>query len=119
MGRSLSEQVLAEWRGYYEPRPKRERCRPVGDVVGDVVKNLGLSERVKEAEILKAWRQIVGDFIAAHSEPAALRDGVLYVRVLQPTVHYELDRVWKPRILKMLKTRFGPRVIRQIRFRLS
>lgn len=83
------------------------------------MKALGLQERLREAEVLDAWQQIVGEFIAAHSAPHRLRDGVLYVQVLQPTVHYELDRVWKPQILKKLKTRFGARVIREVRFRIG
>ncbi len=69
--------------------------------------------------MLGAWKEIVGEFIAQHSSPAFLREGVLYVQVLQPTVHYELDRVWKPQIVKKLKARFGSKVIRDVRFRVG
>ncbi|MGC3991493.1 MAG: DciA family protein [Chthoniobacteraceae bacterium] len=58
----------------------------------------------------------MGDFLAKHSQPSKLRDGILYVQVLQPTVHYELDRVWKPQVLKKLKARFTGKVIRDLRF---
>ena len=51
--------------------------------------------------------------------PIALRDGVLYVHVLQPALHYELDRVNKPEILRKLKQRYGDRAIRDLRFRLG
>jgi hypothetical protein len=51
--------------------------------------------------------KIVGDFIAAHSTPVALRKGILYVRVLQPALHYELEQISKPEILRKLKQRFG------------
>ena len=44
---------------------------------------------------------------AAHSAPVALRDGILYVRVLQPSLHYELERIAKTEILRKLKLRFG------------
>ena len=46
-------------------------------------------------------------FIAAYSAPFALRDGILYVRVLQPVLHYELEQVSKIDILRKLKQRFG------------
>ena len=62
---------------------------------------------------------MVGDFIAAHSCPTNLRDGVLYVRVLQPALHYELDQISKPIILRKLKQCFGSRTIREIKFRLG
>jgi hypothetical protein len=58
-------------------------------------------------------------FIAAHSAPVALREGVLYVRVLQPSLHYELKRIAKTQILQKLKRRFGGKTIRDIRFRLG
>jgi predicted nucleic acid-binding Zn ribbon protein len=61
----------------------------------------------------------VGEFIAAHSTPVALRDGVLYVRVLQPSLHYELERIAKAKVLRKLKLRFGSTTIRDIRFRLG
>ncbi len=72
-----------------------------------------------ETEVIEAWSKIVGEFIAAHSAPVALREGVLYVRVLQPALHYELEQVSKTEILRKLKKRFGSRTIRDIRFRVG
>jgi hypothetical protein len=46
----------------------------------------------------------------------ALRQGILYVRVLQPALHYELEQVSKTNILRKLKKRFGGKTIRDIRF---
>jgi predicted nucleic acid-binding Zn ribbon protein len=69
--------------------------------------------------MIDAWGQIVGDFIATHSAPVALREGVLYVRVLQPALHYELEQVCKIDIVRKLKRRFGGKVIRDIRFRVG
>jgi predicted nucleic acid-binding Zn ribbon protein len=80
---------------------------------------LGLKDRLKEDEVMKAWAEIAGDFIAKHSAPQRLKDGVLTVRVLQPTVHYELDRVWKRELLQKLKARFGSKLVREIRFRIG
>ena len=49
----------------------------------------------------------------------ALREGILYVRVLQPALHYELEQISKIDILRKLKQRFGGKVIRDIRFRVG
>ena len=57
--------------------------------------------------------------IAAHSSPVLLREGILYVRVLQPALHYELEQVSKIDILRKLKLRFGAKVIRDVRFRVG
>jgi Protein of unknown function (DUF721). len=65
-----------------------------------------------ETEVIEAWSKIVGKFIAARSAPVALRQGVLYVRVLQPALHDELERVSKIEILRKLQQRFGGKTIR-------
>ena len=83
------------------------------------MKRLGLKERLHENEIQEAWSKIVGEFIAAHSAPVALREGVLYVRVLQPALHYELEQISKIDILRKLKQRFGGKIIRDVRFRVG
>ncbi len=83
------------------------------------MQQLGLKERLHESEVIETWEQIVGDFIAMHSTPVSLRNGVLYVRVLQPALHYQLEQISKAEILRKLKARFRGRVIQDVRFRLS
>ena len=83
------------------------------------MQRLGLKERLHETEVMDAWAKIVGDFIAAHSSPVALREGILYVRVLQPALHYELEQVSKIDVLRKLKQRFGAKTIRDVRFRVG
>ena len=87
-------------------------------LIGKAMQTLGLGERMKESEVLQAWKEIVGPFYATHSLPSNLRDGVLFVRVLQPSVHFEMDRS-RPQIVEKLKARFGARVVRELRFRLG
>ena len=99
--------------------PVRDRCKRTADLLPPLMQKLGLRERLRENEVMEAWTDIVGEFIAAHSAPAALRERVLYVRVLQPALHYELEQIAKAEILRKLKERFSGRVIRDIRFRLG
>ena len=44
-----------------------------------VLRKLGLRERLHENEVTDAWAEIVGEFIAAHSAPVALREGLVPV----------------------------------------
>jgi predicted nucleic acid-binding Zn ribbon protein len=114
----LRARVIAEWRGLPEiPFPK-DTSQPIGVVLSKVIADLGLSARVKEEEIQAGWKSVVGDFLAQHSSPQKLIEGVLYVRVLQPAMLYELERTWRPEIVKKLKARFG-RAIRDVRFRVG
>ena len=119
MAASLRETVIAEWRGLPEPKPRPDRWKLAGELLPTLMQKLGLRERLHENDVMEAWTSIVGDFIATHSAPVALRDGVLYVRVLQPALHYELEQISKAEILRKLKKRFGARTIRELRFRVG
>ena len=119
MNPSLRANIIADWRGLPEKRPVPDRWQAAVDVIPKLMQRLGLKERLHETEVMEAWGQIVGEFIAAHSAPVALRDGIVYVRVLQPALHYELEQISKAEILRKLKQHFGARTIRDIRFRLG
>ena len=119
MNRFLRATVIAEWRGLPERKMRPDRWQAPADLVPKLMQRLGLRERLHETEVIEAWSKIVGEFIAAHSAPVALREGVLYVRVLQPALHYELEQVSKIEILRKLKKRFGTKTIRDLRFRVG
>jgi predicted nucleic acid-binding Zn ribbon protein len=119
MNSALRAAVIAEWRRLPERKLQPDRWQSQAELMPKLMQRLGLRERLRETEIIDAWSRIVGDFIAAHSTPVALREGVLYVRVLQPALHYELEQISKAEILRKLKQRFGGKTIRDIRFRVG
>jgi predicted nucleic acid-binding Zn ribbon protein len=119
MRQSFRKRVIEEWRGLPEPDEKGGRIISVREVLDHLAPKLGLESRLRQEEIASAWGEIVGDFFARHSRPTKLREGILIVNVLQPTVLYELDRQWKALILTRLKGRFGGKLIKELRFRLG
>jgi len=119
MNAALRAAVIAEWRGLPQRKPQADRWQSPSELMPRLMQRLGLRERLRETEVIDAWSKIVGDFIAAHSMPVALREGVLYVRVLQPALHYELEQVSKSEVLRKLKQRFGSKTIRYVRFRVG
>jgi len=119
MNPSVRAAVIAEWRGVPERKLRGDRWQSPSELMPRLMQRLGLREHLRETEVIEAWSKIVGDFIAAHSAPVALREGILYVRVLQPALHYELEQISKTEILRKLKQRFGAKTIRDIRFRVG
>lgn len=113
---SVRRRLLEEWRGLPSETPA-DRWVPLAEALAKVVSKLGLAEQLCEEQVREAWREIVGDFLASHSEPAGMQRGILTIQVLQPSVRFELERSWKPEILKKLRQKFGAKVIRGIRFR--
>ena len=53
----------------------------MGELLPEVLGDLGLGEAATAARISQAWAEVVGTAAAAHSWPAALRGGVLDVEV--------------------------------------
>jgi len=119
MNPSLRAAVIAEWRGLPDRKTQIHSWKSPAELVPKLMQRLGLRERLHETEVIDVWSKIVGEFIAAHSAPVALREGILYVRVLQPALHYELEQISKAEILRKLKQRFGGRTIRDLRFRIG
>ena len=113
--KTSARKILEEWRGLPDA-PAPDRATLISEVIGKLLPKLGIENRIKEADILSAWSGIVGDFIAQHSRPERLEKGILFVRVMQSSVRYELDRVWKPEIIRKLRERFGDKTIREIKF---
>ena len=112
---TAARRLLKEWRGFDDDE-RPDRSSSVSDLLGRLLPQLGLDTRIKEADIPAAWKGIVGDFIAQHSQPDRLVAGTLHIRVIQPSVRYELDRTWKPEIIRKLREQFGEKVIRDIKF---
>lgn len=112
--KSLRKFVVEEWRGLPEKREERPLVA-VSSAIQQIITRLGLRERINEADIMTAWREIVGDFLAQHSQPARLVNGILHIQVMQSSVRYELDRTWRAEILRKLQARFGKTAIKGIR----
>lgn len=54
----------------------------VGDALRGYLKKAGFGERLAQASVVEDWPSIVGDKIAAVSQPEAVtREGTLFVRV--------------------------------------
>jgi predicted nucleic acid-binding Zn ribbon protein len=119
MSPSLRAAVVADWRGLREKKIRPDRWQTPEQLLPKLMQQLGLKERLHESEMIEAWQQIVGEFIAAHSTPISLRERVLVVRVLQPALHYQFETISKPEILRKLKQRFGSKIIGDLRFRVG
>ena len=74
MNAALRAAVIQEWRGLPEKKARPDHWETPGVLLPKLMQKLGLKERLRESEVIDAWSSIVGEFIAAHSAPIALRD---------------------------------------------
>ena len=108
--------MVSAWRGVDEGPILDLPTLSVADLVGKIVAQAGIADRMKLEEVLAAWRDIVGDFLFQHSRPDSILRGVLMVRVLQPTVHHALA-MERTRILKKLQTQLKSAGIKDVRLK--
>jgi predicted nucleic acid-binding Zn ribbon protein len=111
-----ADTVMAEWRRYREPRDADARTSGFSDALRNLLPKLGLKNAMDEQAVRRTWSSLVGTFIAAQSEPDRLRGGVLYVRVHQSSVRFELERTWKAEIETKLAAEFGADKISSVKF---
>ena len=74
--RSTAPGERRRWSG---PGPDSRDPQPVGPAVRELSSANGWSSKVAEGMVFARWDSVVGEQIAEHAQPVALRDGVLSV----------------------------------------
>lgn len=92
---------------------------PIGEVLGRLLKRLGLERRAREARIALEWGRVVGETIARHSRPVGVRGKALLVNVDSSVWLAELDRYFKNAMLEKIRAELGEKRISDIRFRIG
>ena len=108
--------LITQWRGVADGPLMDLPVKSVGDVVGKVMKAAGLGDRLMLDDVLAAWQQVAGEFIAKNTLPDGFTRGVLQVRCTQPSVHHALMQE-KPALLKKLNEKLGAGKIKDVRIR--
>lgn len=99
--------------------PSQEASVSIGDVVPQVLKQLGLENRLWEQALVTEWTALVGPQVAAHARPGRLERKTLHIFVSHPIWLSELSRFSQPQILANLQKRFGADRIKALRLQLD
>jgi predicted nucleic acid-binding Zn ribbon protein len=110
--------ILTEWRGGIDPpNPARNIHKPE-EFLADLLKVIGLSEGIEEERLKEVWNRVAGDFVARHTVPESIRDGILILRVLQPTMKFHLQQM-SGKLLENLRRELGTDNIKQVIFKIG
>ncbi len=99
------------WSG---PGPDQRDPQPLGRVARDLAKTRGWSPRVAEGTVFAQWSEVVGDQIAEHAQPTALRDGVLAVAA-ESTAWATQLRMVQSQLLAKIASAVGDGVVTSLR----
>jgi len=97
---------------------RKRKPRKVSDVIGDVLTNAGVADRIAQASVIPEWRSLVGAQIANVTEPMSITpQGLLFVAVTTNGWMTELSLL-EPELLRRLNERAGRLQIKRIRWQL-
>jgi predicted nucleic acid-binding Zn ribbon protein len=96
-------------------RQAYRRVEPIGKVLAEVVRNLGISRKLSEQRAVVDWQKIVGRRIAEHSRATRVDSGRLFVEVDSSVWAQELT-LMKRTILRQVNDRTGSATIENIHF---
>lgn len=100
------------------PAPDRAE-QQVGDVVGAILKRLGLDAGYDLAGMAEAWPALVGEAVARHTRPGQMVGTELVVYVDSSVWLSELSRGGLPLMLSKVQQRFGRNRVRSVRLQLD
>ena len=97
---------------------KNKRPQPIAAAISRFLEQSGLKDRVDQATVVPEWPGLVGDQIAAVTEPLSVTpDGVLFVAVRTHAWMSELSLL-EPELLASLNRRGDRPPVKKIRWQL-
>ena len=90
--------------------------RPLGDVLQEVIDELGVQKEIDEARVIETWASVAGPKINEVTESAWMKDSMLYVKITSAAWRQELHmnrRKWRER----LNGEFESDLVEEINFR--
>lgn len=95
-------------------------ARTLGSVLNEVLQQYGLTQRLKEFQVVEAWPEVVGPHIAKLTDAREVRDGRLYVEVSSTE---RASSAWrnelffmKADIITKLNRKIGQNIVHDIMF---
>jgi predicted nucleic acid-binding Zn ribbon protein len=83
------------------------------DLLSDALMVLMGPQRVRQAAVLSAWPEVVGESRARHARPLGIRKQTLVIATDLPALFYELG-LRRAELIDMLNQRAGGRAIEEI-----
>ena len=116
--RGARQRVLAQWRGV-DLAPLEKAGQSAARSLADIAQRVLKKELQLDAQVVKAWNDLIDPTLVAHAQPVGLRKGTLFVNVDNSVWLSEIVRYRRREILERLQHSFGRELIVKISFRLG
>ena len=85
----------------------------ISQAIQELLKSQHLKPKFDEANVLASWERIVGKAIAKRTKRINIRNKVLFVELLSPSMKHDLG-FHKKEMLELIKKEFGNEVVSEI-----
>ena len=96
----------------------RNKPQPIHSILEKTLRALEIDVPLKSYSIWGAWKEIVGESVALHAQPHAIRNRILFVHVSHPTWVQQLQFL-KSALIDKINAFLGEPLVRDIRFHLG
>ncbi len=87
--------------------------KKLGDVIRSTIRELGIEKPIQQYEALVVWPKVVGEKIAAVTEPRHIANGKLFVKVKNAAWRNELV-FHRADLIRKMNQQIGRSVVRDI-----
>jgi hypothetical protein len=94
---------------------KNSNEQTLKEVINSLLKTYKLDEGVYEAQLIKSWDKIAGEYIASHTEKIFIKKRHLFVKINSPALKNELSFA-KEKLVNALNDSIKRNVIDEIVF---
>lgn len=93
--------------------PKKSDAIHISQAIQEMLKTQHLKPRFDEANVVASWERIAGKAIARRTRRVFVRDKVLFVELLSPSLKQDLG-YHKQQMLEIFRKEFGADVVGDI-----
>ncbi len=96
--------------------PRSRKPQRLGDVLEEVIEEMGIRRRLDQARVVEAWTAVAGPKIGGMTNSTWVKGATLYVKISSAAWRHELHlrrRAWRDRLNEEL----GQELIDEIVFR--
>ncbi len=105
--------TLRQWRLADPVKDPERNIHSASEFLEQLLAEVGAVSGLEEQQLKQAWKKVAGDFIARNAMPESLKNGVLVLRVVQPTLRFQLEQM-KGKLLRNFANELGSGVVKSI-----
>ncbi|KAF0237107.1 MAG: hypothetical protein FD181_2147 [Prolixibacteraceae bacterium] len=95
---------------------RRSNTQSLSEVLRDFVKGTSIEKKLKEADVVQSWEELLGKTIAHYTKSVSIKNKILFVEITSSVVKNELFMM-RGEICRKLNEKAGEELVEKIIFK--